>query len=219
MTAYVTETHPMLVWPEEVMAYCRRWNHADDDAGILKRHGTRAEWAIQQLDPFLSKRMTTTYLDIGCGMGAITAAIAYHFKIPHVHIIEAAEARKADISGYNQVAHPWNDVQIAAKMIAANCRDASVHKYTPVDLRATSLPQFDLITSFRSWCHHYPAETYLWLVESRLALGGLLCVDVRTNTNNRAVLESAGFEPVAYVSEGYASPKKTKRMVFTRVLS
>jgi hypothetical protein len=49
---------------------------------------------------------------------------------------------------------------------------------------------FDTIISLKSWCFHYPAETYLPLVNRLLAKRGLLIVDVRRDSGVKDVLTS-----------------------------
>jgi SAM-dependent methyltransferase len=71
--------------------------------------------------------------------------------------------------------------------------------------------QFDAIISLKSWCFHYPAETYLHLVEKLLAKDGALIVDVRRDSGVKAVL-TRQFD-LANVA---AQDKKSERLCLRR---
>lgn len=209
-----------LVFPPDVVAYCNRhYGYSLED--MRTRFNGRAEQTIGEILPELMG-MQGKYLsmmDIGCGIGGTTAALASVLGMKAVHLVEADEERVPLEHGYNQSLEPWNNVRIAKLLVEVNLPDdVAVYGHDSRALLAIgqhTIPPLDLIVSFRSWCHHYPASVYLNMVKRLLKpWSGRLVVDVRTNTTNMRMLEGAGFEKLAYVSQASASIKKTGRYVF-----
>ena len=61
--------------------------------------------------------------------------------------------------------------------------------------------QVDCITSYLSYCWHYPKDMYWDLVMSKLKMGGRLILDVRTLPNRDIIAEISkdmNSEPVAH---------------------
>lgn len=217
-----------LNFPQEVIDYCKNF-YSYDDATILHRFNSRAESTLKEVLPELYDMTGSVMLDIGCGIGGTTAALATATRMKEVHLIEGHVNPSQLMSfrekglGYDPDSQPWNDVRISKVMVCANVTsDVEVHGHRSSEIddayKMLYLPnRIDLITSFRSWCHHYPASTYLMLVAERLApKTGRLVVDVRTDSNNLQTLLENGFEMMAFVSQHTASEKKTRRYVFRR---
>lgn len=205
-------------YPVAVILYCKDHYGYNLDQ-MNRRFIGRAQQTIKELGAELHDLRISTMMDIGCGLGATTAALATFVGASVVTLVEADAAKPVTVHGFNQTLEPWNDVNISKIMVEANVPDhVIVHARTSKELLALDPDQFgklDLITSFRSWCHHYPASVYLDFVRRTLKpMTGRLVVDVRTKTDGMEVLTKAGFKMLAYVSQHSASLKKTGRYVF-----
>jgi SAM-dependent methyltransferase len=207
-----------------VIDYCAQ-NYNYTLADMNQRFNDRAQKVLNEVLPSIFDTSVRSILDIGCGIGGNSAMLANAVGAKTVHLIEGdanpevIAALKEHGLGYSSdKLKPWNDVEIAAELVRANvARDVVVvpHKAADVLAGTHDMPDsFDLITSFRSWCHHYPARVYLDIVRDRMMPGySRLVVDIRTNTNNLGVLEAAGFDVMSWVSQNSASEKKTRRYV------
>lgn len=190
------------------------------EANIPEHFAARAKTSVDELVPLLEKHGFTPinhYMDIGCGFGATTALMARALNVKQVILIEG-RGTPLNITGFNQKADAWNDVMIAKKMVAANLtRGKQVVPCYFDALPEIDGPKLDLITSFRSWGHHYPVSTYLEHTKKWLKPGGALCLDVRLSGVNPAegidLLKPNGFQQLAWVSEKSASAK-SKRLLF-----
>jgi hypothetical protein len=49
----------------------------------------------------------------------------------------------------------------------------------PLQLNDRDFPVYDLVISFRSWCFHYPPETYQHFVNTHTCPGARIMLDVR----------------------------------------
>lgn len=175
-----------------------------------------------------SKLPVKKYMDIGCGFGATTALMAMALGATEVHLIEG-RGTVLEATGYNQKLDAWNDVKMAAKMVLANVVLANIPGGTRViphyfdDLQdCAELRDLDLITSFRSWGHHYPTDTYAGAAALWLKPKGSLILDVRVNNvpmgKRMAPIVSQGFNRLKWVSEGTAS-WKSQRTLFEKAPS
>lgn len=221
----------VLKYPDEVLEYIKsrleqrefykqRKETDPPETDIPVLFFNRAKTSADELLPLLKSFGLTpinSMLDIGCGFGATTAMLARELNAKEIHLIEG-RGTPLSITGFNASASAWNDVKIAEKMVRANVNRKKVvsHYYDnlPEKMKEGGL---DLITSFRSWGHHYPVSIYLEHVKRWLRPGGALVLDVRISKveheEGLGLLLSNGFEQLAWVSEHSASAK-SKRLLF-----
>jgi len=190
---------------------------------IPEHFAMRAKVTVDELCPLLEKFDFTpvnSMMDIGCGFGATTTLLAKVLNAKQIHMIEG-RGTILKVTGYNQQVDAWNDVMMAETMVRANVRkDRQLFPWyfdeLPEKLNMHK-DGLDLITSFRSWGHHYPVKTYLDHAKRWLKPGGALCLDVRISNvpheDGLGMILQAGFEQLAWVSEHSASAK-SKRLLF-----
>jgi len=135
-------------------------------------------------------------LDIGCGLAAIDVMLARALLLRSIHLLDGEADRPQERVKFRPGGtQAWNDVRIGGLLVSENLppaeEPATVNTYTDP---AKIFINVGLVISLKSWCHHYPASTYLPLVRRSLARGGVLIVDIRKGTSGREELEAAGFE-------------------------
>lgn len=133
---------------------------------------------FEDIRPFLPAACART-LDVGSGMGGINALIARHY---------GGEVRVALLDGYADApvmarhAETFSHFAVAAVFLQAN-GVRHISGLTPDYAQAGQPPltAFDLITSFGSWCFHYPPAVYLPFVTAHCHPDTMLIVEVRND--------------------------------------
>ena len=206
------------VVPEEYMEFIRKHELHRSDEQLKIKYQIRAVMALTDVYPAFEELGATTadtYLDIGCGIGGPSAWFAHIMKATKVHLIDGSDGAAPRSSGWNEEAKAWNDVMVAKKIVQANVgKDVEVIAHyagCPItEFRPLSL---DLITSFRSWGHHYNVPTYTALAQHALKPNGLILLDVRNKTKGIDQMNKAGFAQVVQVPN---HSKKCERWIFKR---
>jgi SAM-dependent methyltransferase len=149
-------------------------------------------------------------LDIGCGLAAFPAYLAFRYGVRSIHLIDGT-GRACKVHGYVEAAQePWGDVELGVRMVRANVSGSiEVTSHSPIVNAA--VPAVDAVISLRSWGHHYPVAAYLPLVRRCLRPGGMLMLDLRCGVAGRAALADAGFVRTASVPD---HSNKCRREVF-----
>jgi hypothetical protein len=139
-------------------------------------------------------------LDIGCGC-AIYDALLAHQGIKKFFLIDGDGSRYPR-KKYGPIDRPWGNVNMGVAFMKQHAPDAVVTAYELNSLEqvfamnSKFVLHVDLILSIRSWCHHYPAETYARMARRCLDLSqGRMIVDIRKGTDNFDVLVRHGFKP------------------------
>jgi len=146
-------------------------------------------------------------LDIGCGLGGMSALIAHHCG-GMLHLMDGtgwADRR----TGFGPDMDAFNDMHLTAEMMRLN----GVARYKPWPIGAADIPPVDNIVSLLSWGWHYPVETYLPLARRILRPGGRLILDIRAGTLGRHTL---GGHFTALPDIGPTSGHKGHRTVWQR---
>ncbi len=122
-------------------------------------------------------------MDIGCGVSAVDLLLYSYIPNSTFFLLDNegwddkfAELGIPNISyGDNYpVYHNWNPVMDA---IEASNFDKSRFNFLSSD---SKFPEdLDVVTSYLSWCFHYPKEVYWEKVQKSLKVGGKLILDVR----------------------------------------
>jgi len=210
-----TADYPLII-PQEVFAHARKFEDRPF-IGIYTKYNDRARLACEALLPLLAKHGTTSitrYLDIGCGTGAISALVAKLLKAEAIYLIDGAgEAPR--MTGFTEHGSAWNDVFIAMAMVRANVPNNTVVGgfYASQPAYPLLADRIGLITSFRSWGHHYHVEEYVKAVKKHLGVGGLVMLDIRNGTNGKEVMQRNGFHLLDRVPD---TSEKCQRLLYTR---
>jgi hypothetical protein len=70
-----------------------------------------------------------------------------------------------------------------------------------------------LITSFRSWGHHYNVAEYIKVVKKHLSPEGFVVLDIRNNTNGLSIMQAHGFKLLARIPD---TSQKCERLLFSK---
>jgi SAM-dependent methyltransferase len=203
----------MLKYPQSVIDYCCA-SERKTIAQVIEKYNARATVTWEEISNYIPTA-PISMLDIGCGIGATTSLVAQMSGAMDVHLIDGEGSLKLQGSFNPEGTTAWNDVRLAKTMVQANVdNDVTVTMHMPNP--QLDFVDLDLIVSFRSWCHHYPADTYLKLAQRGLREGGTLIVDVRAGTDGEQVLLAGGFTTIAHVNQNSTSPGKCRRLVLRR---
>lgn len=179
----------------------------------------RADLEFEALKPYLPVTCNNI-MDIGSGMARLPARIARFVEAttaPRITVYlmdgEAhVERTDKERTGYRTtIMGPWADGREGIDTVRALAPHASCVFVAAYPQWQSPRP-LDLVTSFRSWAHHYPVSVYLQMVSRSLRPGGILITDVRKRTNGIAELEAAGFVQVSDSIE--LDSFKSQRLVF-----
>lgn len=206
-----------LVFPNEVLHALVKHESDKSFLNVYTKYNHRAKLAVQNLMPVLKDlagmSRVSTYLDIGCGTGAVSALVAKTLKCDQVYLIDG-DGSAHRTTGYTPKGTAWNDVRVAMAMVSANVEaNVTVAGLIAPDLDKTFLPdKIGLITSFRSWGHHYYISEYAGLVQKKLMHGGLVVLDIRNGTDGFAKMKHYGFKHMGDIPD---QSKKCRRALFT----
>lgn len=196
-------------FPEAVLAYMAAGDVRKRDFERVDRYVQRIHREYEKLKPVLPDKIGTV-LDIGCGLAGIDVLIARSHGTKRVQLVDGDGTGPRQM-GFRADTTAWADVLIGATLLDANVPRLEIFTARPSG--GLWDPQYcDIAISFKSWCHHYPAETYAEHVRRVLKPSGTLIVDIRRGTNGVAVLRDYGFWLVEKVDE----TPKCERMVFSR---
>lgn len=170
-----------------------------------RKHGyiERVERDYEVISPWLPDYAHKT-LDIGCGLGGINIFTAAVLGTTYVTLIDGDGSAPRKM-GFVEGTQAWSDVRMAIKLISANLKkNQKAQKFTPGGI------YIDLITSLKSWGHHYPVDEYLKITRRWRGHKCRLIIDIRNGTDGREKLERDGWQ---FVDVCYETVK-AKRMVF-----
>lgn len=155
----------------------------------------------QSVKDYIPIRCTRT-LDIGSGLGGINAVFNRHVGGGlRVELLDGLN----DAPKVIQHRRTFNDMDVARDFLDEN----GVTYLTTHHSTETIEDRFDLITSFASWCFHYPPEGYLAFVKNRVHAHSVIMIDVRKNPTFLSLLFKEFGSPIV-VAEG----KKFERHIY-----
>lgn len=166
---------------------------------------------FETIKPWLPKSVSRI-VDIGCGLAGVDVHLARETKARSVVLIDG-DGTGSRKMGFVDNTRAWSDVEIGAELVEANLPGISIYGFAEGNIKKSTWLWCDLLISLKSWCHHYPAETYLGLVQRSLEFHGRMILDIRTGTNGLAVLEAGGFRSIGIAY----STAKADRHVFERI--
>lgn len=128
-----------------------------------------------------------TILDIGSGVAVIDLLLASYLPQSKFYLLDK-EGFKFQQGIYYDVEYPeYNSWEPVRDAISATDLDASrFTMLSPTDQWPTEI---DCITSYISYCWHYPKELYWDKIMETLKIGGKLILDVRTLPDRDIVAE------------------------------
>lgn len=119
---------------------------------------------------YLPKRCRSV-LDIGGGLGGIDVLLAQHFPDLFVSILDGEN----DAPEVRSHAQTFSDQTVAEDFLTKN----GVKNVAFVSVSDAIWQSYDLVVSRRSWCFHYPPDTYAGLVRSVTRPRTPIILDVR----------------------------------------
>jgi SAM-dependent methyltransferase len=147
------------------------------------------EYAL--LRPYLPKRCSSV-LDIGCGVGAIDILLYRRYKSkPHLYLLDKTEIHSSLKYGFQQEGEFYNSMTITENLLIQNgVKKEHIHCLEATKDNCINTPgDIDLVVSTLAWGFHFPVDTYLDTVYSKLRNGGRLIIDIRRGTNGQKLLK------------------------------
>lgn len=140
----------------------------------------------QQLEGF-NISDTSTIIDIGSGIGIIDLLLAQYLVNPKIYLIDKEEMNNKPKIYYSEEYFFYNSWKPTIDCINStpNIKN-KIFFLNPTDQWPKDV---DCITSYFSWCMHYPKETYWKKIKDSLKVNGKLIVDVRKLTDRNVVEE------------------------------
>ena len=126
--------------------------------------------------------------DIGSGVGVQDLLTALYLPNTHFHLIDGNVMPPKDINDPSWTEKGdiiYNDWNVLIDGITSSGIDSK--RFTVNHMSNLPWPESDLITSFYSWCFHYPTEVYLDQVLAALKTGGYLYLTVRMNSQDPTI--------------------------------
>lgn len=145
-------------------------------------------------------------VDIGCGWCGHDLYLANYYKTVKFSLVDGTKTIPKIHTGFRDDAQPYRNGNIGMRLLNSGGFRARLY---PVS-EATNNETFvwaDFVVSFCAYGHHFPAHTYLPLIQRSLVGGGHLLVDIRQQTNGQEQIEAAGFTVVQVIKE---KPKFTR---------
>jgi SAM-dependent methyltransferase len=125
-------------------------------------------------------------LDIGSGIGIMDLLAYSYIPQSQFYLLDAEDNNFQPDIYYDQNYPIYNTWSCLDDAINSTNFDRSRISTLSLD---SNWPELDCITSYYSWCFHYPKETYWTKCLNNLRVGGKLALDVRNLTNRNLVEE------------------------------
>jgi hypothetical protein len=155
----------------------------------------------------------THCLDVGSGLGVIDSLLIRN-TATHCTLIDGEDGDAHE--GKGDHATPYCSRVAAERFMKENGIQPQQWRYVnPLQLNDRDFPVYDLVISFRSWCFHYPPETYQHFVNTHTCPGARIILDVRKDRpwrkdlarmwyEVRTIEEHEKFDRVLFVVRGKA---------------
>lgn len=130
------------------------------------------------------------------------------FGVKQVHLMDA-DRDTPQPRTYDTHMQPWASVWPGVAIVKANTPPGTeVRGHTTL----VTVPNgIDLVTSFRSWGHHYPVEVYATHVRELLTPRGCVIMDFRVGLHGLDVMLANGFEELCEIPD--TSTKCTRHLL------
>lgn len=157
-------------------------------------------------------------VSIGTGMGGVELMLTrcYVQADQHPHLMIVDKTAEGEVrAGFGTKMTPFSNTYTAHEFLVSNGledEDIAIREPNP----AAYYGECDVLVSFLSWCHHYPAATYGAFASRTVRPGGRLIVDVRKNTGGAVALEEYGFTQVGQIQLNGINRAKSNRLVFEK---
>lgn len=153
---------------------------------IKESYSKEMEREFLTIKPFISKN-THYILDIGCGVAGYDYYL-YNHTGAEIFLLDKTETQSNIYYGFEKKGAYYNSLGIARLLLEQNGVPAQmIHTQEVTNKVEINHPEsgFDLVVSLISWGFHYPVSTYVKMVYDVLKPGGLLIIDIRTNTRGK----------------------------------
>lgn len=155
---------------------------------------------IDELAPWLPETATSIVEFGGCP-GRLAVELLRIFPDAVYHLVDG-DGTGPSQSSFREECRPWADRFAALEYILSEVPRSRVKVYLPEQIVNETIP-CDLVVSIKSWCHHYPAETYLPFVQRSLKPNGRIITDLRMNLGRaiyqRLLIRRSGFVELGVV--------------------
>lgn len=132
-------------------------------------------------------------LDIGCGIAAIDILINNHYNNNiNISLLDKTKTDDRIYYFFEEEGSFYNSLDISKEVLEDNgvsLNRVFVQEATD-DNKIKSKFKFDLVISLLSWGFHYPVSTYIDEVYYKMNKGGVLIMDVRSNTGGEDLIKS-----------------------------
>jgi len=180
----------MNLGPENARYIVMQRSDFQGKSNVTQKHIADVEREAKTLSKFFPEKMES-FLDIGCGIGALTIAIA---EISKANAFVIDNDGEIDLRGVNNGAgfHDHYLFYSNLDLIRQNFRENGLHVET---LSLDSMPDVDFVVSTLSCGFHYPISTYQALLNN-LRVGARVVFDIRVGLNQNP---GAKFEKIGLV--------------------
>jgi len=156
-------------------------------------------WDARQKQGLFNLPSDSVIMDIGCGVSVIDLLLASYLPQSKFYLLDK-EGFEFYPGVYYDANYPeynsWKPVHDAI-----NATGFDPNRFNMMSPQDSWPNEVDVITSYLSYCWHYPKDTYWDRVMSTLKVGGKLILDVRTLSDRDIVgeiTEDMKSEPVAH---------------------
>lgn len=143
----------------------------EDEDHWHSAYNRRLNETFRSIKPFLPPDCRSI-LDIGSGLGGINALINNHYQ-GGVHVCLLDGEKDPPIMRAHR--RTFNNMEVAKDFLWKN----GVYNFSYFTPSLGECRSFDLITSYRSWCFHYPPYVYLEFVRACCHADTILIIDLR----------------------------------------
>jgi len=149
---------------------------------------------FESIESVLPRHMKNL-LDIGAGIGGIHLfTYAHAAGQVNIHMLDKDRVDPVMRYGFRETTEAYNSIAESRRYLSEGGVPAErLFYWNAADegemARLKNFGRrFEAVMSLKSWCFHYPAETYAELVGAVLAPNGVLVVDIRKATSQEAEL-------------------------------
>ena len=150
-------------------------------AAIVTDYADEMEREFQELRTYLPGSVSAI-VDIGCGVGGMSALLAKHYKgiRPHIHLVDRTHTERRVWYEFNTHGAFYNSLELARNVVTMNgARELTFFEVDGVSDEIGFDGCADLVISLLSWGYHYPLGFYWDRVLKVLPPSGTLIVDLR----------------------------------------
>lgn len=131
--------------------------------------------------PFYARYKNPTVLDIGSGVGIMNLLACDYYKGGNFYLLDKNENLDRPIGKYYSRDHGFYNT-FWPTIDGIKTSEFDINKFKFLQPGDENLwPQCDIITSYSSWCWHYPLDSYFVPMLKSLKIGGMLILNISNN--------------------------------------